>query len=266
MIKSVFPASALLIGSLAFAFAAGGSAGGGTGGTAGAASGAHPSAAAHRGSSFENNPIPGVTTRPGCLGAVAGVPSAGAPWPMAPPSKTNPSPTNGSAVEGAAQSNPELPRMTQQDERTIEEIKQANEKLGTVGNPTNGQTKNRQPGQRAKVVDPRKGIERETTGSFQPLFERPPGDASAVKEMTDLGSVQDKPDVSRMSEQSQSLAREIIRETDKLGKVGNPGSGNGRSSQAQGDSLTGPSSDPRRDTNGPDPPTSTIGTASKSGC
>jgi hypothetical protein len=62
-----------------------------------------------------------------------------------------------------------------------------------------------------------------------------------------------------MSEEAQSLAREIIRATDKLGKVGNPGSGDGRS-QAQQDSLAGP----RSDINGPHRPSSTVGATSRS--
>jgi hypothetical protein len=260
MIKSVIPASALLLCS-AFAFAAGGGAGGG-GGAAGAAGGSHPSGAAHGGSSFgnpavENNTFPGVRARSGCVGAVAGVPSTGAPWPMAPPSKTNPSPTNGLAVEGTVQSNPDLPRLTQQDERIIAAIKQANEKLGAVGNPTNGRTKNRQPSRPANVIGTNEGIQRRNSGPLRPLAPPALSDSSAIKETTDPRSVQGKPDVSHMSEEAQRLAREIIRVTDKLGKVGNPGSGDGRS-QAQQDSLAGPSA------NGPHRPTSTMGATSRS--
>jgi hypothetical protein len=56
-------------------------------------------------------------------------------------------------------------------------------------------------------------------------------------------------DVNHMGEETQRLAREIIRETDKLGKVANPRSGNGRP-QAQQDSLAGPHGDVGRHTNG----------------
>jgi hypothetical protein len=264
MIKSVIPASALLLCS-AFAFAAGGGAGGG-GGAAGAAGGGHPSGAAHRGSSFgnpalENNAFPGVRARSGCVGAVAGIPNAGGPWPEAPPSKTNPSSTNGLAVEGNVQSSPDLPRLSPQDERILAAIKQANEKLGTsVRGTTNGQTKNRQPSQPAHVIGTNEGIRRKKSDPARPLASPELGDSSAVKETADSRSVEGKPDVSHMSEESQRLAREIIRETDKLGKIGNPGSGDGRS-QAQ---QAGPGTDPRSHTNGPHPPTSSMGASSGS--
>jgi hypothetical protein len=264
MMKSVIPASALLLCN-AFAFAAGGGAGGGGGGAAGAAGGGHPSGAAHGGSHFgnpavENNPFPSVTARPGCLGAVAGVPFAGAPWPTA-PSKTNPSPTNGLAVEGTVQSSPDLPRLTPQDERILAAIKQANERLGTsVIGTTNGQTNNRQPSRPVNVIGTNEGIQRRNSGPFRPLVPLALGDSSAVKEATDPRSIQGQPDVSHMSEESQRLAREIIRETDKLGKVANPGSGDGRS-QAQ---QAGPGTDPRSHTNGPHPPTSSMGASSGS--
>ena len=96
MIKSLIPASAVLLCS-AFAFAAGG--GAGVGGAAGAAGGGHLAGASHRGSSFgnpllENNAFPDARRRPPCIGAVAGVPTSGAPWPIA-PATTNPSLTNG---------------------------------------------------------------------------------------------------------------------------------------------------------------------------
>lgn len=160
MIKLAIPASVLLLCST-FAFAAGG-AGGGVGGAAGAAGGSHPSGAAHPGSSFDNpaNISPGARARSGCLGAVAGVPSSGAPWPVAPPSRTDPSPTNEPAIEGAVQSNPKLPRLSQQDQRIIAAIKQANDRLGKVGNPTNGEDKNTQPSRSADVTGLREGIQR----------------------------------------------------------------------------------------------------------
>jgi hypothetical protein len=81
--------------------------------------------------------------------------------------------------------------------------------------------------------------------------------------MTDRGAAQGKPDVVRMSEQNQRLFREIIRDTEKMGKVGNPG-GLDRT-QPQGNSLTA-GSDLRRDTNGPHRPTNTMGAASGSAC
>jgi hypothetical protein len=245
MFKRVFPLSALLIASVSIASAAGGGAAGGAGGVAGG--GAHGSSG-HGGSSFGKPAV--VTARPGCLGAVAGVPFAGAPWPTASPSKTNPSPTNGLAVEGTVQSNPDLPRLTPQDQRILAAIKQANEKLGTsVMGTTNGQTKNRQPSRPANVIGTNEGIQRRNNGPFRPLIPLAQSDSSVVKETTDPRSVQGQPDVSHMSEESQRLAREIIRETDKLGKVANPGSGDARS-QSQQDSLAGPS-----DTNGPHRPT-----------
>jgi hypothetical protein len=253
MMKSVIPASALLLCS-AFAFAAGGGAGGG-GGAAGAAGGGHPSGVAHRGSSFgnpalENNTFPGVRARSGCLGAVAGVPNAGGPWPEAPPSNTNPSPRNGSAVEGIVQSNSDLPRLSPQDQQIIAAIKLGNEKLEAIGNPTNGRSKNRPPSRPANVIGTNNGIQKRNGGPFPPLAPPELGDSSAAKETTDPRSFEGKPDVNHMSEESQRLAREIIRATDKLGKVGNAG---------RGDGTPFGSSDLRSDTTGPHRPTSTIG-------
>jgi hypothetical protein len=228
MMKSVIPASALLLCS-AFAFAAGGGAGGG-GGAAGAAG--------------------GVRVRSGCLGAVAGVPNAGGPWPEAPPSNTNPSPRNGSAVEGIVQSNSDLPRLSPQDQQIIAAIKLGNEKLEAIGNPTNGRSKNRPPSRPANVIGTNNGIQKRNGGPFPPLAPPELGDSSAAKETTDPRSFEGKPDVNHMSEESQRLAREIIRATDKLGKVGNAG---------RGDGTPFGSSDLRSDTTGPHRPTSTIG-------
>jgi hypothetical protein len=76
---------------------------------------------------------------------------------------------------------------------------------------------------------------------------------------------QGKPDVARMSEEDQRLAREIIGETEKLGKIGNPG-GSGARAQPQGAALTNPPSDVHRDTNGPHLPTNALGAASGSAC
>ena len=253
MFKRVFPLSALLIASVSIASAAGGGAGAGAGGAGG---GGHPSGAAHRGSSFgnpgiENNTFPGGRARSPCIGAVAGVPTSGAPWPIA-PATTNPSPTNGFAVDGTVQSNPDLPRLTQQDERTLAAIKQANEKLGEVGNPTNGRT-DRQPSRPASVVGTNDGIQKRNSGPSRPLAPLALGDSSAVKETTDPRSIKGKPDVNHLSEESQRLAREIIQATDKLGKVGNPGG-----------TPAGPSGDNRSDINGPNRFTTTAGATSRS--
>jgi hypothetical protein len=263
MINSVIPASVLLLCST-FAFAAGG-AGGGVGGVAGAAGGSHPSGAAHRGSSFDNpaNISPGARARSGCLGAVAGVPSSGAPWPVAPRPRTGPSATNEPAIEGATQSNPNLPRLSQQDQRIIAAIKQANDRLGKVGNPTHGQTKNTQPGRTADVTGLRERVQRSDSGSFRPLIPPAQREPSEGEETTKRPSVQSKPDVSHMSEQSQRLAREVIRDTERLGKVGNPGSGDGRS-QAQQDALAGSNANVGGDTNGPRGPMNTTSAAPRS--
>jgi hypothetical protein len=180
MIKSLIPASAVLLCS-AFALAAGGGAGGGVAGAPGVSGGGHPSGAAHRGSPFgnpgiENNTFPGVRAPSPCIGAVAGVPTSGAPWPIA-PATANPSPTNGSAIGGTVQSNPDLPRLTQQDERILAAIKQANEKLGEVGNPPNGRT-DRQPSRGADVMRTNDGIQRRDSGRSRPLAPLALGDSS----------------------------------------------------------------------------------------
>jgi hypothetical protein len=254
MFKRVFAPSALLIASVSIASAAGGGAGGAAGG------GAHASGG-HGGSSFGkpavgNNPFPGVTARPGCLGGgMAGVSSTGAPSPMALPSQTNPSPTNGSAVKGPLQSSTDLSRLNQQDQRLMAEIKRGNDRLGDVGKPNGAPSTNQRAGQAGSVV-----------GAGENLQHRPPlpaqtGTSAAT---TDRGAAQGKPDVVRMSEQNQRLFREIIRDTEKMGKVGNP-AGLGRT-QPQGNLLTGPGSDLRRDTTGPHRPTNTMGAASGSAC
>ena len=66
-----------------------------------------------------------------------------------------------------------------------------------------------------------------------------------------------------MSEQSQRLAREVIRDTERLGKVGNPGSGDGRS-QAQQDTLSGSNAIVGGDTNGPRGPINTTSVTPRS--
>jgi hypothetical protein len=253
MIKSLIPAIAVLLCS-AFAFAAGG--GAGVGGAAGAAGGGHPSGAAHRGSSFgnpalENNAFPDARRRSPCVGAVAGVPTSGAPWPIA-PATTNPSPMNGLAVDGTSQRNPDLPRLTQQDQGILAAIKQANEKLGEVGNPANRRT-DRQPSRPANVVGTNDGIQRRDNGRSRPLGPLALGDPLALKETADPRSIQGKPDVNHMSEESQRLAREVIQATDKLGKVGNPAG-----------IPAGPSVFNRSYINGPPNPTSAAGTTSRS--
>ena len=195
-----------------------------------------------------------VTPRPSDsvrIGAVAGVPTSGAPWPIA-PATTNPSPTNGLAVDGTVQSNQDLPRLTQQDKRILAAIKQANEKLGEVGNPPNGRT-DRQPSGPANVIGMNDGVQRRDGARSRPLAPLALGDSSAVKETTDPRSIKGKPDVNHMSEESQRLAREIIQTTDKLGKVGNPGG-----------TPAGPSGDHRNDINGPRLPTNAAGATSRS--
>jgi hypothetical protein len=264
VIKSTFLTGVLLVGSLPLAFAAGGGAAGG--GATGATAGAHSSGGAHEGSSFGkpavgNNPFPGVTARPGCVGGMAGATSTGAPSPMALPSQLTPSPTNGSAVKGQLRSTPDVPRLTQQDQRLIGEIKQANEKLGQVGNSSSTPSGDKQLGQHTAGI--RGDLQRQESESPQPL-PPPQTDLSAAKESTDRGLVQAKPDVSRMGEQDQRLARDIIRETEKLGQIGNPHANVG-GAQLQGVPV-GAGSDVRRDTNGPPLPVNTMGAASGSAC
>jgi hypothetical protein len=167
------------------------------------------------------------------------------------------------------QSNPDLPRLTPQDQGILAEIKLANEKLREVGNPPRGRM-DQQPSRPASVTGPndgiqRDGIQRRDGGRSRALGPLALGDSSSVKETPDPRSIHGKPDASHMSEESQRLAREIIRETDKLGKVANPGSGNGRP-QAQQDSLAGPHGDLGRHTTGSHQPTNTMGAAPGSAC
>jgi hypothetical protein len=264
MFNQLFRFSVLLIASASIASAAGGVGGGSVGGAAGVAhgSGAH-------GNSFgkpavDNNSFPALKARSPCIGAVAVIPTTGAPLPNAPPSNTNPSPTNGLAGGGTVQSNPDLPRLAPQDQGIVAEIKLANEKLGEVGNPP-GRI-DRQASRPASVtgtndgIQRNGGIQRRDTGRSRALGSLALGDSSAVP--PDPRSIQGKPDVNRMSEESQRLAREIIRETDKMGRVGNPG-GLGKT---QPDLSVGPPSDPRRNATGPRRPTNTTGAASGQGC
>jgi hypothetical protein len=259
MIRSLVPAATVLFCS-AFAFAAGGGAAGGgaasgVGGAAGAAGASHPSGATRRGSSLanpiENSTSPDVRARAPCIGAVAGVPTSGAPYPIA-PATTTPSPTNGLAFDGTVQRNADLPRLTQQDERILAAIKQANEKLGQVGNPPNGRT-DRQPSGTATVLSTKDGIQRRDSSRSHPLGPLALGDSSTAKETADLRSIQGKPDVNHMSEETQRLAREIVQGTEKLGRVGNP------------DGIpAGSIGDGQSDVNGPHRPVTTVRSTSRS--
>jgi hypothetical protein len=167
------------------------------------------------------------------------------------------------------QSNPDLPRLTPQDQGILAEIKLANEKLGEVGNPPRGRIDG-QPGRPTSVIGTNDGIrrndgiQRRDSGRSREMGPLALGDSSAVKDTPDPRSIQSKPDVNHMSEETQRLAREIIRETDKLGKVANPGSGNGRP-QTQQDSA-GPQGDLGRHTTGSHQPTNTMGAAPGSAC
>ena len=167
------------------------------------------------------------------------------------------------------QSNPDLPRLTPQDQGILAEIKLANEKPGEVGNPPRGRI-DRQPGRPTSVIGRNDGIrrndgiQRRDSGRSREMGPVALGDSSAVKETPDPRSIPGKPDVNHMSEESQRLAREIIRETDKMGRIGNPGGL--AKTQPQGDSLVGPPNDLRRNATGPRRPTNTMGPASGLGC
>jgi hypothetical protein len=167
------------------------------------------------------------------------------------------------------QSNPDLPRLTPQDQGILAEIKLANEKLGEVGNPPRGRI-DRQPGRPTTVIGTNDGIrrndgiQRRDSGRSREMGPVALGDSSAVKETPDPRAIPGKPDVNRMSEESQRLAREIIRETDKMGRIGNPG-GLAKTGP-QGDSSVGPPNDLRRNATGPRRPTNTMGAAPGLGC
>ncbi len=169
---------------------------------------------------IENSTSADVRARAPCIGAVAGVPTSGAPYPVAPVT-TTPSPTNGLAFDGTVQRNADLPHLTQQDERILAAIKQANEKLGQVGNPPSGRT-DRQPSRPATVLSTNDSIQRRDGSRSRPLGPLALGDSSTVKDTADPRRIQGKPDVNHMSEESQRLAREIVQSTEKLGRVGNP--------------------------------------------
>ena len=263
MIKAVIPASALLIGGLAYAFAAGG------GGAAGGAAGAAGRGGGHAPSSFGkpgvgNNPFPGVTARPGCVGGITGATSTGAIAPNAPPSLTSPSPTNGSAVKGPLQSTPDLPRLSAEDHRILNEIKQANEKLGQVGNP--GASAN---GQRTFAAQARPAVttDNRQTGTSgrsttQPITQLPP-----ARESIDTAALQGKPDLSRQREREQRLARDTMRSTEKMGNSGSTGNLSGVSGlPSQGDEQSLTADELRRQPTVPHRPLNTMGTASGSPC
>ena len=195
-------------------------------------------APAHRGSSFdnpaiENNTFPGARARSGCWGRRGRRTLERSSVPVPPPSQTNPSPPNGSAVEGRVQNKPGLPRVSAQDERIIAAIKEGNSKTRSGWRlcPT-GRPSLDNPVRRLTIFARMKIFSKRNSGPFRPLVPAAPSESSAGKETSDPRSVQSKPDVSDMSEESQRLAREIVRDTDKLGKVGNPGNGNAKS-QAQ---------------------------------
>ena len=261
MIRTAFLAGVLLFGGVPGAIAAGGGAAGSTGG------GAHAGGVHGGGSSFGkpavgNNPFPGVTARPGCVGGIVGATSTGAPSPMALPSQLSPSPTNGSAVKGPLQSTTDVRRLTGEDHRLLGEIKQANDRLGQVGKQPSGTSADgHQRSQSAGAAVTDTGASRPSPSPLPP----PPTDSSAVKSSTDRGLAQGKPDVARMSEQDQRLAREIIRDTEKMGRIGNP-TGRVGTSQPQQGAQIGPGNDLRRDTNGPHLPVNTMGAASGSAC
>jgi hypothetical protein len=271
MFKQVFRLSALLIASVGIASAAGGGAGGSAGGPAGG--GAHgsggPGANSFGKPAVENSTVRGLRARSPCIGAVAVIPTTGGALPNAPQSSINPSPANGLAAGGTVQSNPDLPRLTPQDQGILAEIKLANEKLGEVGNPPRGRI-DRQPGRPTSVIGTNDGIrrndgiQRRDSGRSREMGPVALGDSSAVKETPDPRSIPGKPDVNHMSEESQRLAREIIRETDKMGRIGNPGGL--AKTQPQGDSSVGPPNDLRRNATGPRRPTNTMGAAPGLGC
>jgi hypothetical protein len=253
--KAVSAVGVLLLGGIAYAYGAGVGAAGAAG-----AGAAHATA---RGSSFgrpgvANNPFPGVTARPGCVGGIAGATSTGSPAPNAPPSLTSPSSANGSAVKGPLQSTPDLPRLTQQDQRLLREIKYADDRLGRVGNPKVGDKRaSGEPGMAGTSQDLRRETNLPRRSSMPPPTQEAPVEAS-----TDRASLHGKSDVSRLRERDQQLAREIKRETDKLGEVGNPGS-HSTGSQVQGDYQAGTGGESR---GVPHRPLNTMGAASGSAC
>jgi hypothetical protein len=248
--KAVATVGVLMLGGIAYAYGAGV-------GTAGAAGAAH---AATQGSSFGkagvgNNPFPGATPRPGCVGGITGATSTGSPAPNAPPSLISPSPTNGSAVKGPLQSTPDLPRLTQKDLRLLREIKEADDKLGQVGNPKSGDKRASGEAGASQDLRPESSVPRR---SAMPS----PTHALPVEASNDRASLQGKSDVSRLRERDQQLGPEIKRETDKLGEVGNPAS-HSTGSQVQGDYQAGAGGE---SPGVPHRPVNKMGAASGSAC
>jgi hypothetical protein len=162
MFKQVFRLSALLIASVGIASAAGGGAGGSAGGPAGGGArlSGGPGANSFGKPAVENSTVRGLRARSPCIGAVAVIPTTGGALPNAPQSSINPSPANGLAAGGTVQSNPDLPRLTPQDQGILAEIKLANEKLREVGNPPRGRM-DQQPSRPASVTGPNDGIQRD---------------------------------------------------------------------------------------------------------
>jgi hypothetical protein len=81
----------------------------------------------------------------------------------------------------------------------------------------------------------------------------------------DRGPFQGKPDVFRLSEQDQRLAREIIRDTQNLAKIGNPAASRG-TLPPRGTSPITSGGDLHLDTNGSHRPTNTMGAAAGGAC
>jgi hypothetical protein len=254
--KLVSAISVLLLGGIVYAYGAGGGAGGAAGGHAAA-----------RGSSFGrpgvgNNPLPGATPRPGCVGGITGATSTGSPAPNAPPSLTSPSPTNGSAVKGPLQSTPNLPRLTEQDQRLLRKIKRTDDKLGEVGNPKISDSSKRASGE-PNMTGTREDLRQQTT------LPRPPStlsqtEAPPVEVSPDKASLQGKSDVSLLRDRDQQLAREIKRSPDKLGEVVNPRS-NSTGPHVQGDYQAGVGGESRGGQT-VNRPLNTMGAASGSAC
>jgi hypothetical protein len=231
--KAMSAVGVLVLGGIAYAYSAGAVIAG--------AAGAGAAHAAAQGSSFGkagvgNNPLPGATPRPGCVGGITGVTSTGSPAPNAPPSLISPSSANGTAVKGPLQSTPDLPRLTQKDLRLLQEIKEADDRLGQVGNPKIG-------GKRVSgefgVAGTSQDLRRESSVPRRSPMPSPT-QALPVEASNERASLQGKSDVARLRERDQQLTREVKRETDKLGEVGNPGiHSNSTGSQPPGDYQAG---------------------------
>jgi hypothetical protein len=133
--------------------------------------------------------------------------------------------------KGRLQSTPNLPRLTEQDQRLLSEIKRTDAKLGEVGNPKISDSTKRASGD-PNMAGASEDLPRQTT------LPRPPStpsqtEARPVEASTDKASLQGKSDVSPLRERDQQLAREIKRTADK-GEVVKPRS-NSTEPQVQGD-------------------------------